>query len=177
MYKKYDILTLFCRRLKPRLLVMKLSLFLMLVSTLQVSAFTFGQKVTLSRKNVKLTAVLKDIQKQSGYNIFYDKSIVPANALVDLQVNDTHVEKVLTGLLEQFHIGYKLVDKNIILMRKEDPSMTIRGNMMPAQEKIVRGNITNRVGEPLVGVTVLEKGTANSTMTDEGGNYILRMEG
>lgn len=177
MYKNYDILTPFCRRLKPRLLVMKLSLILMFVGTLQVSAFTFGQKVTLSRKNVKLTAVLKDIQKLSGYNIFYDKSIIPANASVDLHVNDVHVEKVLGGLLEKFHIGYKLVDKNIILMRKEDPSMTITGNMMPAQEKIVKGNVTNRVGEPLVGVTVSEKGTANSTMTDEQGNYTLHMEG
>lgn len=177
MYKKYDILTLFCRRLKPRLLVMKLSLILMLVSTLQVSAFTFGQKVTLSRKNVKLTAVLKDIQKQSGYNIFYDKSIVPANALVDLQVNDTHVEKVLTGLLEQFHIGYKLVDKNIILMRKENSSIVVTNNRRPTQEKIVKGNVTNRAGEPLAGVTVSEREKTNSTMTDERGNYILRIEG
>lgn len=176
MYKNYDILTPFCRRLKPRLFVMKLSLILMFVGTLQVSAFTFGQKITLSRKNVKLTTVLKDIQKLSGYNIFYDKSIIPANALVDLHVNDVHVEKALGGLLEKFHIGYKLVDKNIILMRKEDPSMTITGNRIPAQEKVVKGNVTNRVGEPLAGVTVSEKGTANRTMSDEQGNYTLRIE-
>ncbi|NGM65688.1 SusC/RagA family TonB-linked outer membrane protein [Sphingobacterium sp. SGR-19] len=155
---------------------MKLSLILMIVSTLQVSAFTFGQKVTLSRKNVKLTAVLKDIQKLSGYNIFYDKSVVPANALVDLHVNDVYVEKVLDGLLEKFHIGYKLVDKNIILMRKENASIASTDNRRLTQEKIVKGNVTNRAGEPLAGVTVSERGKTNSTMTDERGNYILRTE-
>lgn len=40
----------------------------------------------------------------------------------------------------------------------------------------VRGNVTDESGEPLIGVTILEKGTNNGTVTDTDGNYTLQVE-
>lgn len=41
------------------------------------------------------------------------------------------------------------------------------------QQKIVTGTVTDEYGEPLIGVTVLEKGTQNGTITDIDGHYSL----
>jgi len=45
------------------------------------------------------------------------------------------------------------------------------------QEKKVTGKVTNQEGDPLVGVTVLEKGTTNGTVTDLDGKYSLEVSG
>ena len=52
------------------LLVMKLSVFLTLITVLQVTAASKAQTVTLTVKNRPLTQVMEEIKKQSGYHFF-----------------------------------------------------------------------------------------------------------
>ncbi|MDR1161829.1 MAG: TonB-dependent receptor [Tannerellaceae bacterium] len=46
-----------------------------------------------------------------------------------------------------------------------------------AQSRFVKGVVSDTYGEPLVGVNVLVKGTANGTMTDFEGNYTIQVTG
>ncbi|WP_225000294.1 TonB-dependent receptor [Cesiribacter sp. SM1] len=42
-----------------------------------------------------------------------------------------------------------------------------------AQDKVIKGKVTNEEGEPLPGVTIVEKGTVNGTVSDVDGNFQL----
>ena len=44
-----------------------------------------------------------------------------------------------------------------------------------AQQHSVRGTVVDSQGNPVVGMTVMEKGTQNGTTTDADGNYILNL--
>ncbi|MBQ7419885.1 MAG: TonB-dependent receptor [Prevotella sp.] len=46
--------------------------------------------------------------------------------------------------------------------------------IMYAQETIT-GNVTDQTGEPVIGATVMEKGTSNGTVTDFDGNFTLKV--
>jgi TonB-linked SusC/RagA family outer membrane protein len=46
---------------------------------------------------------------------------------------------------------------------------------LSAQNREVRGTVKDANGEPLIGVNVLQKGTANGTVTDYDGNFSLRI--
>ena len=47
-----------------------------------------------------------------------------------------------------------------------------------AQAYLVKGNVTAKVGnEPLIGVTVLQKGSTNGVVTDMDGNYVIQIRG
>src|SRR5690606_9739677 len=102
-----------------KLLSMKLSLILMFTGIFHVSAFTFGQKITLQKKNEQLGNILKEIQKQSGYNILYDSSLIPATLLVDINVTNQNLNSTLNAVLDKHNLGYKIMDKNIILNHKK----------------------------------------------------------
>src|SRR5690348_9360849 len=41
---------------------------------------------------------------------------------------------------------------------------------------IVKGNVTDATGEPLAGVSIIEKGTNNGTTTDAKGNYSISVQ-
>lgn len=54
-------------RIPPTLLLMmRLTILMLCAGILQVSARTYGQKITLTQRNAPLVAVLKELRKQSG---------------------------------------------------------------------------------------------------------------
>lgn len=47
-----------------------------------------------------------------------------------------------------------------------------------AQSYVVKGNVVSKLdNEPLIGVSVMQKGTANGAVTDMDGNYELKIQG
>jgi hypothetical protein len=52
----------------------------------------------------------------------------------------------------------------------------MNGQAILAQQINITGNVTNgQTKEALVGVTILEKGTTNGTLTDALGNYSIKV--
>ncbi|MBQ1796259.1 MAG: carboxypeptidase-like regulatory domain-containing protein, partial [Prevotella sp.] len=43
------------------------------------------------------------------------------------------------------------------------------------QAQSVTGNVKDSMGEPVIGATVMEKGTKNGTVTDFDGNFTIKM--
>src|SRR5690606_29619609 len=161
----------------PNTLSMKLSVILMFSGIMQVSAYTYGQKVTIHKKNVKLTNVLKEIQKQSGYNILYDSALVPSNLTLDVNLHNEGVDKTLSTILRTYELEYKIVDKNIILSRKSRRAVLEKAVIGEQQKRVVTGKIVNEKSEILSNVSVSELGADNGTMTDDFGNFTLTLKG
>ena len=55
-------------------------------------------------------------------------------------------------------------------------SETIGHVSVMQQQVVVRGHVTDTYGEPVVGATVLEKGTRNATITDNKGDFTLKVK-
>ena len=177
MYKKNNVSI---RRGVPfpqinRFLIMKLALVLMCASTLQVGAMTFGQTITIKRKNVKMAEVLQEIQKQTGYHIFYDTALVPSDLKLTVDMDGLSLRTALSKILPIYNIDYNVVDKNVILTgRKKGPSAVAERDMSSeVQQQTVRGLVKDISGLVLPNVSVTEIGTSNSTITDESGRFQL----
>lgn len=163
----------------PIAMRLSLAIPLLLAATIQVNAYTFGQRITLDRKNAKLELVLKDLQKQSGYNIFYAEALLANTKNVNVNYHNAPLEQVLKDLLTQHQLNYQLVDKDIILTRASNASLsTIKSNSLTTtslQEKTLVGQVTDSKGQPLVNVTVTEKGKNNRTVTKSNGHFELNV--
>lgn len=158
------------------LLFMPLIIVLILCGTLYSSANTFAQTVTLKKNSVKLTSVLKEIQKQTGYNIFYDASLLSKDKKVDVDFNKTNLTVTLNHLLKHHGVGFKVVDKNVILSPlSSDEVGVIQQKAVQMQQKVIKGQIVDTRGMPLPHVSIAEKGTANKTMSDENGIFKMTL--
>lgn len=163
-------------------ILMKLGLAipLLLAANIHVSAFTFGQTFTLKKNKVKVEQLLNELQRQTGYNIFYDESIVPAEAHLDVSYKGTPLQTVLTDIAGRYQLSYRIVDKNIVLSRRK---MSKRSVAQPieiretVQQRIITGTIIDDNGQPLSGVTVREIGHENQSYTDASGKFSLSLQG
>lgn len=161
-------------------LVMKLSIAvpLLFAASLTTYAGSFGQTINLRKSKASLESLLRDIQKQSGYNILYKESLVPKTRTADVKFINAPLETVLNELLGKYNISYKVVDNNIILSKAADRLPNVQPEGTAAiQQRIVRGRVRDAQGKPLANATVTEKGTANRTSTLEDGSFSLPISG
>src|SRR5258708_29026078 len=78
------------------LLVMNLTVVIITVLSLQVSATVYAQKtITLSKKGASLETVFSEIRKQTGYTFFCRYEWLQEAKKVDVEVKNATLEQVL----------------------------------------------------------------------------------
>lgn len=158
--------------LKKGLLMMKWSLFFFCLGIIQVWAvdsYSQETRFSLTYERTRLVNVLNDIENQSEFYFLYNEDFVDVNKTVNVQVKDQTIEQVLDQLLERTGIVYSIHDRQIVLTQAENASPVFNTQA----ERQVRGKVTDNLGEPIPGASVIVKGTTLGTITDANGNYSL----
>jgi len=127
----------------------------------------FAQKVEISIDihNQTVEKVLKEIEKQSGFGFFFNNKHVNLKRMVSVSVDKSDIFKVLDEIFEGTNVKYSVLDKKIILSTE----------MTSKQQQTVRvsGRVTDVNGEPVIGASVVEKGTTNGIITNLEGEFSL----
>ncbi|GAA4305499.1 TonB-dependent receptor [Compostibacter hankyongensis] len=153
------------RALIPKLfLFMKISIPLLLIPFLQISAHSYSQeRFTLQFEKVDAGKVFTRMQKQSSYRFFYLKEDIQKLGKVSLNVRDATLPEIMQTMLHQ-QLSYKIVGDNMVVISPQD--------RLDDQHE-VSGLITDTEGNPLPGVTVKIKGQQLGIVTDERGEFRL----
>lgn len=124
-------------------------------------------QLTLSTPRTTLGTVIKQIQSQSKYQFFYNDKLSTVT-VEPLKVKDTSLEQVLNTLLKNKDISYK-IEENIIYLSEKENSDSLQ--QQSGKERTITGQVVDAKGEPLIGVSILVKGTTDGAITDLDGNY------
>ena len=151
--------------------VSRLTFFLVLLSYTQVHARAFSQNITFSGKNVSLQAVFTAINKQAGYVVFCDYSLIKDAGKVTVSVKDAPFEAVLNEVLKNQPLTYEVIGKTIVISRKNSGESDELAAMPPPID--VHGKVVNEKGEPVVAATVAVKGSSKVVATDDKGEFHL----
>lgn len=156
--------------LKKVLRTMKLSTFLIIVSTFSLLAsnsFSQEMKVNLNVRNQSVRDVLLEIRKQTDVSFLYNNEELNDNRRVSLNINDNSIEEVLDILLKNQGLAYS-IENNVILIYKKAA--------LPSNQQVgksISGTVTDDLGEPIIGANIMEKGTTNGVVTDYNGEFTL----
>jgi len=171
MYKKNT--TNFCGKTLVNLInttiVMRLFSTLLIIC-IHISVFAFGQKITLYKSDATLSSVIKEIKKQSGYNVLYDTKALLEAPRVNVNVTEVTVSEALDQCFRALPLSYVIKDNNIIISKRNRNVQQII-----KQQKEITGQVTNEQGEPLEGVTVSIKNMPTVTTTDINGHYRINV--
>lgn len=150
--------------------ILRLTTFILILTFLQVSAATFGQDITINKKNASFRSLLKEIRSQSGYDFVYDGKLLPENLKIDLKVEHATIEKVLAEIFKGLPLTYTIEGK-IVSIKKRTLSTNAPSQVAPID---VRGKVIDQDGKPLPGAVVAVVGGTSAVMTDEKGDFFLR---
>ncbi|MGN6511280.1 MAG: SusC/RagA family TonB-linked outer membrane protein, partial [Chitinophaga sp.] len=113
--------------------------------------------------NINIKKLLSLVSKKSDYTFLYRNVTIP-DKNVSIRVKDEHVLRILEETLAGTDLSFKELGGKLIVI-------------IPAGEKVIAKKITGKVtdekGEPLIGVTVMIKGSNKGTQTGVNGEYSL----
>jgi len=168
---------LFLPKLEIRkiVLVMKITVILLLVAALQVSAKGWGQEqISLSFNNAPLEQVFNSITAQAKISFFYRPQYIKGKKAT-INVSNVSLKTVLDICLKDQQLIYEIVGKTVAIhpARKNNSvsGIEIIENIPPLID--VRGRVVNEKGDPVEGVTVTVKGSSKNTVTDKNGEFSL----
>lgn len=151
------------KRCTKIILYMKLSITLLLISCLRVSANSYSQKLNLTLKNASYSQAFSAIEQKTKFRILYSDDLLPENT-VNVEARNEPLTNVLNHILYGSNLTYKVLDNKVIVISRTDAKF---------QVKTISGTVTDTSGNPLSGVSVMVKGTTKGTVTNTQGMYSI----
>ncbi len=148
---------------------MRLTLFAILVSVVQIFATNANAQQTrlsLNLKNTSIRNVLGQIENQTDFYFIYNAKAVDVQKAVSIEVENESIPEILDKIFEGTNVTYRIDKRQIAISTNLAESIS-------QQEITVSGRVTDSSGESLPGVTVLIKGTTQGTITDFDGDYSI----
>lgn len=138
------------------------------LSCLMLLSSSLFSQVTVDVKNKPVKEILKVIENSSSYKFFYNENLKGLDNVTSLKVTNATIDVTMAQLLENTLVAFKKQDNNIILLT-------------PKKEKVESGNspikysgrILDNKQEPIIGGTILVKGTQTGTITDIDGKFSI----
>ena len=138
--------------------------------------------ITVFASNSTIEAVITSIERDYNYVFAYNESLKKdLKARVSIDSKDKSIEEVMTTLLANTNVSYKISGRQISLYRTENA-----GKAAPAPKKqvpqgsddkiVVQGTVTdNLTKEPLIGAAITVKGMSTGTVSDANGHFSVNI--
>ncbi len=159
---------------KLKSLRLTLILFLMVGVHQSYAQNILETKVSVKIENATLVQVIKELQKQVDFQFLFNKKEVKDVVNINLNLENATIKTVLTEALKNYELGFEVVDGAIVI--------TPAPKTKSSQKKLtnesllsITGLVKDEDGEPLLGATVLIKGTMKGTTTDANGRYAIKV--
>ncbi|WP_448633692.1 carboxypeptidase-like regulatory domain-containing protein [Pedobacter panaciterrae] len=147
-----------------------LTILFLLLTCLQVSAKPV-QRITISKKNSPIVQIFEAIKQQSGYSVVYNSDDLKERN-VSLNVKNSTVEETMEESLKDSPFAFKILNKNILIKKKDEPSVFSPSTTKP-QAKEIKGKVVDKQNISIPGVSIKLKGTSIGTVTNGEGLYAI----
>ncbi|MFT3704280.1 MAG: SusC/RagA family TonB-linked outer membrane protein [Agriterribacter sp.] len=149
-------------------LLMKLSVFLILLTSLQISAKTFSQEMlTVKLTNLDLSKALKEVEKKSSYRFVFSNMILPENVKVNIDAKAMPLDQLLGKLLENTKLTFKVMENNLVV---------INSPFFNQKVITVKGKVVDGKGEALPNVTITVNKSGKGATSNEMGEFSLEVD-
>ena len=151
-------------------LIMRLIVFILFATFMQVSAAGFGQTVSLARQNASLVELFKEIRKQTGYDFVFTERQMTQARPVSIQAKDMPLTDALAKCFETQPFSYFIRNNTIVVTAKREEATPA---VAEKKQPVARGVVRDLQGKAIAGVNVTVKGTDRSAVTDGSGHFVI----
>ncbi|MDR1681444.1 MAG: SusC/RagA family TonB-linked outer membrane protein [Prevotellaceae bacterium] len=142
---------------------MKAKVQVLLLFLFFLPGWTYAQgdvRITINKGTFTVKDALQRVERQSQMSVAYNESKINGNKEVELEIINRPLNEALHAILAGSGFTYQLKDSYILIV----PEPEVRA---------VTGLVTDRYGVPLIGASVVVKGTSKATAADVDGRFSI----
>ena len=143
------------------------------------------KRISLKVDQKSIKAVLTQIESEVQVKFVYSPAAIEASRKVSLNAQNKTLKEVLDNFFNPLQIKYRLSGKKIVLSYQKvegkvaDISLPEESfkteNFNPIENIVVKGIVTDNLGETIPGVSISIKGTIKGTSTNPKGEYSIEV--
>lgn len=133
-----------------------------------IGGYSQTGQVNLNLNNATIKELFREIEKQTSYRFSYRDIEINNKGGITISGQGKELKEVLTNELAKQELAYVVSGNKIIVSPAKKESVS-------AKDKKIIGKVIDAKGEPVIGATIMEKGTTNGTITDFDGNFTLNV--
>lgn len=133
------------------------------------SAMAQTARLTIHLDRVPIERVVNEIEQQSRYLFLFNKDIDSTQITVSVDATDKTVPDILPLMFDGTGLDYTIEGRNILVTKAEEHAKNVPTAVQ------VTGTVTDTNGEPIIGASVVIKGTTMGTSTGIDGSYSLQI--
>lgn len=138
--------------------------FILLLSLSVTVARAQNNGITLKMQDATVAQVMKAIENQSHYVFLYKN--LDTNRKVSVDIRNKRIDEVLDIVFKDLNISYKIDNLQILLSQKESENKA---------SAMISGFVTDASRQPVIGASIIVKGTTIGTTTNVDGSYKLQL--
>lgn len=128
------------------------------------------KKITIKEDDKPLSEILNQVKAKTGYSFLVKSNDVDLNQIVSIDAKDKSIKEFLTILFKSKDINFEISGKSISIFIPQKPQN--KPNLSSEKRK-VSGMVTDLKGDPIIGASIIIKGTSTVTVSDINGKFSL----
>ncbi|GBU07751.1 SusC/RagA family TonB-linked outer membrane protein [Bacteroidales bacterium] len=142
-------------------------LVLLLVSNFQIQS----QTISIQAGEISLKQAFEKIEAYSQYKIAYNDTQLDVSQKVNLNIKNKDATQVFKDLLKDTGYSFKINGNYVVVV----PEQLKNKKQESDKTEKVTGIVKDENGEPVIGASVVVKGTSNGTITDLEGKFSIEI--
>ena len=99
--------------------IMRLSAIFLFALCVNANAKGVSQNVNLSKTNVRIDEVFRELKKQTAYTFVYKEKILEKANKVSIAVKDASIEKALNICFKDQPLTFSIINKMVVVKEKD----------------------------------------------------------
>lgn len=128
-----------------------------------------AQTIALKMRNVTVKQAMDELKEKSGYSFVFSSQDFDTSKKISVSVDNEDVREAIRQITEGQDVTYEIKGKDIIIRK------ITQQNVPTGKKKTVTGTVLDPMGEPVIGASIVVKGTTNGTVTDMDGKFTLEV--
>lgn len=157
-----------CRKIRNLILLFILIVFSS--SPVMATNLIDAKPITIQKSNITVKEALDIVKQQSGIYLMYQEKIINKSLRINLNLKNAPLEKALNSICSQAGLKYEFADDHVLLTLLPLPKQK---NTPVNKPMIIRGQVIDETGAPMIGATVRIEGKNTGTATDVNGAYSI----
>lgn len=139
---------------------------------LWLSPIARAQNISINYNDTPIKTILKELSKQSGYTFVYSDALKELNKRISVKFSQKSggIEPVLQKIFSGSDITWSIKGKQVAFQNKVVREATSK---VSSANALIRGAIHDDSGEPLAGVTVINKSNGKIVASENNGSYAI----
>ena len=142
---------------------------MLVLTALLVPTMLGAQNVTMDARNVSVQEAVTILQSQGNYTIVINADDVDLQKRISVSAKDAPLSEVLSQIFAGQNLDFSVNGNTVSVGPHKSAPAPVS---LPAKMSL-KGTVTDRSGEPLIGASLVVKGTNKYALSDETGAYSL----